>query len=65
MVQGSLTGTESPAPPVYSTDPNSAYFAMVKEVYDVSLTLTADQIATGLYFRIIQVMHQAHTTTYF
>ena len=51
MVQGSLTGTESPAPPVYSTDPNSAYFAMVKEVYDVSLTLTADQIATGLYFR--------------
>ena len=51
MVQGSLTGTESPAPPVYSTDPNSAYFAMVKEVYDVSLTLTADQIATGLYFK--------------
>ena len=51
MVQGSLANTSSPLPPPYSTDPNSAYYAMVKEVYDVSQTLTADQIATGLYFR--------------
>lgn len=51
FVQGSTTGTASPAPPAYSTDPNSAYYAMVKEVYDVSQTLTPEQIATALYFR--------------
>ena len=51
FVQGSTTGTESLLPPQYSTDPNSAYYAMVKEVYDVSQTLTPAQIATALYFR--------------
>lgn len=51
FVQGSTTGTASPLPPPYSTDPASAYYAMVKEVYDISKTLTADQIATALYFR--------------
>jgi hypothetical protein len=51
MVQGSTTGTASPLPPPYSTDPNSAYYAMVKEVYDVSQTLTPEQIATALYYR--------------
>jgi len=51
FVQGSTTGTASPLPPIYSTDPNSAYFAMVKEVYDVSQALTPEQIATALYFR--------------
>ncbi|HKB44698.1 MAG TPA: vanadium-dependent haloperoxidase [Chitinophagaceae bacterium] len=51
FVQGSMNGTASPLPPTYSTDPNSAYYAMVKEVYDVSQTLTPEQIATALYFR--------------
>jgi hypothetical protein len=51
MVPGSLDGTDSPAPPTYSTDPHSEYYKMVKEVYDVSLTLTPEQIALGLYFR--------------
>jgi hypothetical protein len=51
LVPGSLNNTSSPAPPSYSTDPASAYYAMVKEVYDVSQTLTPDQIATALYFR--------------
>ena len=51
LVQGSTTGTASPLPPPYSTDPNSAYFAMVKEVYDVSQTLTPAQTATALYYR--------------
>ncbi|HKC36119.1 MAG TPA: vanadium-dependent haloperoxidase, partial [Chitinophagaceae bacterium] len=51
LVQGSTTGTASPLPPPYSTDPNSAYYAMVKEVYDVSQTLTPAQTATALYYR--------------
>jgi len=51
FVQGSGNGTASPLPPVYSTDPSSAYYAMVKEVYDVSQTLTPEQIATALFYR--------------
>ena len=51
LVQGSTTGTASPPPPTYSTDPNSAYYAMVKEVYDISQSLTPAQLATALYFR--------------
>jgi hypothetical protein len=51
FVQGSAVGTASPLPPPYSTDPNSAYYAMVKEVYDVSQTLTPEQKATALYYR--------------
>ena len=51
FVQGSTTGTSSPLPPPYSTDPNSAYYAMAKEVYDIWQTLTPEQIATALYFR--------------
>jgi len=51
FVAGAAAGTASPAPPAYSTDPNSAYYAMVKEVYDVSQTLTPEQIATALYYR--------------
>ena len=51
FVTGSLDNSSSPLPPPYSTDPNSAYYQMVKEVYDISQTLTSDQIATALYFR--------------
>ena len=51
FVQGSLNNTSSPPPPSYSTDPNSAYYVMVKEVYDISQSLTPEQRATALYFR--------------
>lgn len=51
FVPGSTNNTASSPPPAYSTDPNSAYFQMVKEVYDISQTLTSEQIATALYFR--------------
>lgn len=51
FVSGSSTGVASPAPPPYSTDPNSAYYAMVKEVYDISQSLTPEQKATAFYFR--------------
>ena len=50
FVQGSTTGTASPLPPAYSTDPNSEYYAMVKEVYDISQDLTPSQTAAALYF---------------
>ena len=51
FVAGSLDGAAPDAPPVYSTDPASDYYRMVKEVYDISQTLTADQTALALFYR--------------
>ncbi len=51
MVTGSLSGVNVPPPPAYSADPSSDFFKMVKEVYDVSQSLTTEQRATGLYYR--------------
>ena len=51
FVAGSLDGTAPPPPPAYSTDPSSAYYKMIKKVYDISQTLTADQIALALFYR--------------
>ena len=51
MVTGSDDGAAQPRPPAYSTDPTSAYYAMVKEVYDISQTLTPEQIAIALFYR--------------
>ena len=51
LVAGSLNGANVPPPPTYSTDPSSDFYKMVKEVYDVSQSLTAEQRATGLYYR--------------
>ena len=51
MVVGALDGTSPPAPPSYSTDPGSVYYAMVKEVYNVSQQLTPEQKAIALYYR--------------
>ena len=51
MVSGSLTGSMPPPPPAYSTTPGSPYYEMVKEVYDISQTLTPEQRAIGVYYR--------------
>ena len=51
MVQGSTTGIASPLPPPFSTVPGSDYYNMVKEVYDISQTLTPAQRATAEYYR--------------
>jgi hypothetical protein len=51
MVAGSLEGSDPQPPPSYSTDPSSEYYQMVKEVYDVSQTLTPEQIAMAVYYR--------------
>ena len=50
FVPGSTTGTASPLPPTYSADPNSGYYAMVKEVYDISQQLTDAQKEAANYF---------------
>ncbi len=51
LVPGSANGTALTSLPAFSTDPSSDYYAMVKEVYDVSLTLTPEQKALADYFK--------------
>jgi hypothetical protein len=51
FVTGSLNNSQPTLPPSYSTDPQSAYYKNMEEVYTVSQNLTADQKATGLYYR--------------
>ena len=51
LVVGSFDGADPPPPPAYSTDPSSDFYKMVKEVYDISQTLTPEQRALGLYYR--------------
>ena len=51
LVKGSDVGSEPSLPPVYSTSPSSPYYAMVKDVYDVSQSLTPEQTAIALYYR--------------
>lgn len=51
LVSGDDQGATVDPPPPYSEDPSSAFYAMVKEVYDKSLVLTADQIAMAIYHR--------------
>jgi hypothetical protein len=53
IISGSTAGTQAPAPPAYSIEPGSAFYSMVKEVYDVSQTLTDDQKAMALFWRDI------------
>lgn len=51
IIAGSIDNTQ-PGPPIaYSEDPKSAFFQMVKLNYDVSQTLTPDQIAMALFWR--------------
>jgi hypothetical protein len=51
MVSNSLDESAPQAPPVYSEDPSSDYYKMVKEEYDILQTLTPDQLATAIYYR--------------
>lgn len=45
FLESSLTATAPPLPFPYSEDPNSEFYKAVKEVYDISKTLTAEQKA--------------------
>lgn len=51
IITGSISNTAVPGPPAYSTDTASAFYKMVKKVYDASLTLTDDQKAMALFWR--------------
>lgn len=51
IVPGVANGTALAPPPVYSTDPASPFFAMVKDVYDKSQALTPEQTAMAIYHR--------------
>ena len=51
LVPGSLDGSYPSAPTPYSTDPSSDYYKMVKQVYDLSQTLTPDQTALAIFYR--------------
>jgi hypothetical protein len=50
LVSTSLEMAAPDAPPVYSTDASSAYYKMMKEVYDASLTLTDEQKAVAIFY---------------
>jgi hypothetical protein len=51
LVPGVANGTELDPPPAFSTTPGSAFWNMVKEVYDASRALTAEQKAMADYFK--------------
>ncbi|MGB4845806.1 MAG: vanadium-dependent haloperoxidase [Ferruginibacter sp.] len=51
IVIGSIENTMPAAPPAYSVEPNSPFFLMVKQVYDVSQNLTEDQKAMATFWR--------------
>lgn len=51
VIAGSIDNTQPAAPINYSTDPGSAFYQMVKQVYDVSQTLTDDQKAMAMFWR--------------
>ena len=51
IVSGSGDNAQPVAPISYSTDPSSDFYKMVKQVYDVSQTLTPEQTAMALYWR--------------
>ncbi len=51
MVDGSGNNTQPDAPTPYSEDPSSAFYIMVKQLYDASQTLTPEQTAMALYWR--------------
>ena len=51
IVPGSGENARPAAPFPYSTVPSSDFYKMVKQVYDVSQTLTPEQTAMALYWR--------------
>ena len=53
LVPGSNNGTALVPPPAFSSDPSSPFYAMVKQVYTASLTLTTEQKAMCDYFKDI------------
>jgi hypothetical protein len=53
VISGSTTGTQPAAPTSYSVDPNSAFYHMVKQVYDLSQNLNDGQKAMAAFWKDI------------
>jgi hypothetical protein len=51
IIKGTTNNCQLNYPTQYSTEPSSAFYAMVKEVYDASLVLTDDQKAMAIFWR--------------
>jgi hypothetical protein len=51
IITGSINNTSVNGLFTYSTDPESSFYQMVKEVYDSSFTLTTDQKAMAMFWR--------------
>jgi hypothetical protein len=51
VIKGSLTNSQPPPPPAYSTDAKSPFYKMVKQVYDASQNVSADQTAMAFFWR--------------
>jgi len=76
VIINSTINSQPGMPIAYSTDPESDFYQMVKEVYDVSQNLSADQKAMALFWRDVpgvtspghwlsilqQTIHQTNTS---
>jgi hypothetical protein len=51
IIHNSIANTEPGAPISYSSEAESPFYQMAKQVYDVSLTLTDDQKAMAIFWR--------------
>ena len=60
LMPGSVAAAQIAPPPVYSTDPSSPFYAAAKETYDLSQTLTAEQIEQIIFWRDVPGGSHAH-----
>jgi len=60
LMAGSVAATQLPPPPAFSTDPSSEFYKMAKVVYDLSLTLTAEQREQVIFWRDVPGGGHAH-----
>lgn len=51
IVRNSINNAQPAAPVAFSADPSSTFYSAVKEVYDVSKTITNDQKAMAIFWR--------------
>jgi hypothetical protein len=51
IISGSIANTQLAAPVAYSIEPTSAFYQMVKQVYDASQNLTDDQKAMAQFWK--------------
>lgn len=66
LMAGSVAASHIPPPPAaFSTEASSGFYAMVKEIYDVSQTLTDDQKAKALFWRDVPGGGHAHWLSIF